>query len=185
MRRSAADEMGLKVALAAAGALPTAVALAHELFDHAPPSLGGRPAPTTAGADMGPASAKWEFITSIATGNPHTDLDFFTQNGETYMAAGTLAAGPNSGGQTIFKLTEGGEVVEDAEPKEGKPFEESGERLKPEGAGEGKKPSKGTDGASAEDSGDESENGKGSEERDAERRDREQRRQERRTKQPA
>jgi uncharacterized membrane protein len=73
---------------------------------------------------------------------------------------------------------EDGEVVKDAKPKEGKPFEESAERLKPEGAGEAKKPSK--DGGDASDS-----NGKESEERDADRQERERRREERRSKQPA
>jgi uncharacterized membrane protein len=78
---------------------------------------------------------------------------------------------------------EDGEVVKDAKPKEGKPIEESTERLKPEGAGQQKKPSKGGNGASAEGNGSEGD-GNDSEERDAERREREQRREERR-KQPA
>jgi uncharacterized membrane protein len=85
---------------------------------------------------------------------------------------------------------EDGEVTKDAKPKEGKPFEESTERLKPEGVGEDKKPSKDdeskddSDGGSPEGSG-ESDDDKDSEERDAERREREQRREERRAKQPA
>jgi uncharacterized membrane protein len=79
---------------------------------------------------------------------------------------------------------EDGEVVKDAKPKEGKPIEESTKRLKPEGAGEEKKPSKGSDGASAEEDQD-SDGESDSEERDAERREREQRREERRSKQPA
>jgi len=53
---------------------------------------------------------EWELITTIPTGNPHSDLDFFTKNGDTYMSAGTLGIGPNSGGQNIFRLTEGGVV---------------------------------------------------------------------------
>ena len=107
---------------------------------------------------------------------------------------------------------EDGEVVEDAKPKEGKPIEESTERLKPEGAGEQKKPSKdseekkpegageqkkpskdseekkpsnGSNGASAEgDDGSDGDEGN-SEERDADRREREERREKRRSKQPA
>ena len=93
---------------------------------------------------------------------------------------------------------EDGEVKKDAKPKEGKPIEESSERLKPEGAGKSKKPgkdenggakdedggSKDENGGSPEDKG-ESENGEQGEERDADRREREQRREERRTKQPA
>ena len=35
--------------------------------------------------------AEWELIETVTTGNPHTDLDFFTQDGETYAAVGTLA----------------------------------------------------------------------------------------------
>ena len=80
---------------------------------------------------------------------------------------------------------EDGEVVKDAKPTEGKPFEESTERLKPEGAGEDKKPSKDSNGASAEgDDGSDGDEGD-SEERDAERREREERREKRRSKQPA
>ena len=56
------------------------------------------------------AGREWELIETITTGNPHTDLDFFTQGGETYASVGTLAIGPNGGGQTIVQLTEGGEV---------------------------------------------------------------------------
>ena len=46
--------------------------------------------------------------TTIPTGNPHTDIDFFSSGGETYASVGTLAAGPNAGGQTIIKLTDKG-----------------------------------------------------------------------------
>jgi hypothetical protein len=97
-------------ALAALALLPSA-ALAHELFDHSAPNLGGMPAPTTAGAQMGGEGAQWEFVESIATGNPHTDLDFFTNGGDTYLTAGTLGVAPNGGGQTIVRLTQGGEVA--------------------------------------------------------------------------
>jgi hypothetical protein len=101
----------LLAAAAAAAVLAPGAALAHELFDHNAPNLGGAPAPTTSGTQMGPDSAQWEWVESIATGNPHTDLDYFTRNGETYLAAGTLGVAPNGGGQTIVKLTEGGEVA--------------------------------------------------------------------------
>jgi uncharacterized membrane protein len=83
---------------------------------------------------------------------------------------------------------EDGEVVKDAKPKEGKPFEESGDKLKPEGAGEDKKPSKDSDGASSEGQGGDaspSDDDKDAEEREAEREERERRREERRSKQPA
>jgi len=80
---------------------------------------------------------------------------------------------------------EEGEVVKQAKPKEGKPFEESGDKLKPESAGEDKKPSKDSDGSSAEGQGSDASDEKDSEEREAEREERERRREERRSKQPA
>ena len=42
-------------------------------------------------------------VATFPTGNPHTDIDFFTKGGETYMSAGTLGTGPNGGGQTILQ----------------------------------------------------------------------------------
>lgn len=58
----------------------------------------------------GGEGASWERITTFATGNPQTDLDFFTQNGNTSASVGTLGIGPNSGGQQIFQMTEGDRV---------------------------------------------------------------------------
>ncbi len=101
----------LLTAFVAAAVLTPGAALAHELFDHAPPSLTPQPAPTTAGANMGPETAQWEFVESIATGNPHSDLDFFRSDGDIYASAGTLGVAPNGGGQTIVRLTDGDEVV--------------------------------------------------------------------------
>jgi hypothetical protein len=51
-----------------------------------------------------------EFVASFTTGNPHTDLDFFTQKGESYVSVGALGVGPDGAGQTIFQLTQGGQV---------------------------------------------------------------------------
>ena len=48
---------------------------------------------------------------TFPTGNPHTDVDFFTQGANTFVSAGTLGIGPNKGGQEIFQLTEGGKVA--------------------------------------------------------------------------
>jgi hypothetical protein len=90
--------------VAAAGA---AVAEAH--FDHPVPSFAPS-APLSTAMNAGGRDADWELVTTIPTGNPHTDLDFFTSGGETYASVGTLAAGPNAGGQTIVKLTEKGLV---------------------------------------------------------------------------
>jgi hypothetical protein len=100
----------LVAALCAATAL-TGSAAAHELLDHPapPPQAAGAPQQTAA---QGGEGADWEFVGSLATGNPHSDLDFFTRGGETYASVGTLAVGPNGGGQTIVQLTEKGEVVE-------------------------------------------------------------------------
>jgi hypothetical protein len=97
-------------ALAVAASLGlTAAAAGHDL-DHAGPSFTtGVPVGTFISGGPG---ASWQLLKTFPTGNPHTDLDFFTQKGETYVAAGTLATGPNGGGQTIFRLTHGGEVVE-------------------------------------------------------------------------
>ncbi len=88
-------------------ALPASVG-AH-LLDHAPPQFQPQtpPAPTFL---SGGQDADWELVGTIPTGNPHTDLDFFTRGGETYAAVGTLGVGPNGGGQTIVQLTDMGEV---------------------------------------------------------------------------
>jgi hypothetical protein len=105
MRRTALL-LGALIALSAA-----AVASAHELelFDHPVPARSSTTPPSPvvlAGGD----DAEWEMVGTIPTGNPHSDLDFFTVAGDTYMSAGTLGVGPNAGGQNIFRLTEGGVV---------------------------------------------------------------------------
>ena len=89
-------------------ALAPAAAAAHWL-DHAGPPPVSVPPPSSNFNSGGPG-AEWELIETVTTGNPHTDLDFFTQGGETYASVGTLAVGPNGGGQTIVKLTDGGNV---------------------------------------------------------------------------
>ena len=89
--------------------IAAAVASAHEL-DHAAPTFSQPAGPASSQVNAGGEGAEWELITTIPTGNPHSDLDFFTKNGDTYMSAGTLGIGPNSGGQNIFRLTEKGEV---------------------------------------------------------------------------
>ena len=78
-------------------------ALAHEL-DHAPPTF-SEAAPLSSNVNAGGENAEWELVATIPTGNPHTDLDFFTREGITYAAVGTLAAGANAAGQTIVQLT--------------------------------------------------------------------------------
>jgi hypothetical protein len=94
-------------------ALPSAAFAGHGLellFDHDPPS-GAPPAAPNPGFQSGGKDAKWELIGTIPTGNPHSDLDFFTQGGNTFASVGTLGSGANGGGQTIVQLTEGSRVA--------------------------------------------------------------------------
>ena len=88
-----------------------AVAHAHELllFDHPVPSRSAA-APPSPVINAGGEGAEWELINTIPTGNPHSDLDFFTVKGDTYASVGTLGVGPNAGGQNIIRLTENGAV---------------------------------------------------------------------------
>ena len=46
-------------------------------------------------------------MTTFLTGNPHTDIDFFSQGGNVFASVGTLGIGPNGGGQTVVQLTDG------------------------------------------------------------------------------
>src|ERR687894_584026 len=72
-------------------------------LDHPAPAF-APVAPPNPAFQSGGRNAEWELIGSIPTGNPHTDIDFFTQGSETFASVGTLATGPNGGGQTIVKL---------------------------------------------------------------------------------
>ena len=99
--------VGLLIAMVALLALPSTVG-AH-LLDHAPPTF-NEPAPPSPAFMSGGEDADWELVATLPTGNPLTDLDFFTKGGNTYVSAGTLGTGANGGGQTIAQLTEGGEV---------------------------------------------------------------------------
>jgi hypothetical protein len=106
MRRASAAALSVVVFLLSAASASGGHGL--ELFDHLAPGF----APTTppeATANQSPLLA-WQFVATIPTGNPHTDLDFFTQKGETFASVGTLAFGPNGGGQTIIQLTKNGEI---------------------------------------------------------------------------
>jgi hypothetical protein len=105
----------LVLAFGVALAAPASALAGHGLsaatygLDHEAPPFDPPPPPSTDFNSGGPG-AQWDLVTTIATGNPHTDIDFFTQDGETYVSAGTLGIGPNAGGQTIVQLTEAGEV---------------------------------------------------------------------------
>ncbi len=99
-----------RVALAfvIAGLAATA-AQAH--YDHPAPVFEAPGSLPSANIAAGGENANWELIATIATGNPHSDLDFFTSKGETYASVGTLGVGPNAGGQTIVQLTDKGQVA--------------------------------------------------------------------------
>jgi Ca2+-binding RTX toxin-like protein len=101
----------LTIALVAAIALgaPAAATAGHGLLDHPAPTF-TPPGPPSSAANSGGPGATWELIETIPTGNPHTDLDFFTQGSDTFASVGTLGIGPNAGGQTIIRLTQGGNV---------------------------------------------------------------------------
>ena len=79
-------------------------------YDHPAPSFAPTTPPSPVFSSGGPG-AQWEHIASIPTGNPHTDIDYFTQGGETFASVGTLAIGPNGGGQTIVQLTKDGQIT--------------------------------------------------------------------------
>jgi len=102
---------GLHTALAtaaAACALTAATAVAH--FDHSAPAFVGPAEPASTVVNAGGENAEWELISTIATGNPHSDLDFFQFGGDQFASVGSLGTGPNAGGQTIVRLTEKGEI---------------------------------------------------------------------------
>jgi hypothetical protein len=99
----------LAVAAGIALVAPTAASAGHILLDHPAPGF-APPGPPPGGVNAGGPGAEWELVETIPTGNPHTDLDFFTQGGDTFASVGTLAIGPNAGGQTIVRLTRGGSL---------------------------------------------------------------------------
>jgi hypothetical protein len=103
MRRLAPLSLLLSLSIAA-------VAYGHNL-DHSVPPFAEPAGPLSSQVNAGgDDDVEWELLTTIPTGNPHSDIDFFTRGGDTYMSAGTLGIGPNSGGQNIFRLTVDGVV---------------------------------------------------------------------------
>ena len=86
-------------ALCAALVLPGTALAGHglKLLDHEAPAFSASPIGLPLAQSGGP-NADWEFVASFTTGNPHSDLDFFTQGGETYVSAGTLGTGANVAG---------------------------------------------------------------------------------------
>ena len=102
-----------RLALAAAllGTLSVPTTVGAVGLDHPAPAFAPQSPPSSVFMSGPAPTARWELVRTISTGNPHTDLDFFTQKGEMYAAVGTLAVGPNSGGQSIVKLTDKGQVA--------------------------------------------------------------------------
>ena len=68
--------------------------------------------PGSSAVNSGGDDATWELLGTLFTGSPHTDIDYFTQDGIIYGAVGTLAVSGTAGGQTIIQLTdENGDVA--------------------------------------------------------------------------
>ena len=95
MRRAPLLLLSLAVVLMAPGAA---------LADHPAPAIEPLPVPDPAVNQGGEGT--FEIIETLVTLNPHTDVDFFERGGITYASIGTLAVGPNEGGQTIIQLTD-------------------------------------------------------------------------------
>ena len=60
-------------------------------------------------------------VATFPTGNPHTDIDFFTQGRRDVHVRRHARHGPNGGGQTILKLTNGGVVRRPSSPATPRP----------------------------------------------------------------
>jgi putative cell wall-binding protein len=105
----------LRRLLVALAAFTTVLALPGvAAADHPAPALPPQFSPGGSGVNSGGEGADWELLGSFFTGNPHSDLDFFTQGGVTYASVGTIAAGANSGGQTIVQLMDAEGTVDPA-----------------------------------------------------------------------
>jgi hypothetical protein len=61
-------------------------------------------APPSPNFNSGGEGAEWELLATIPTMNPQSDLDFFTQDGQTYASVGMLGSSVNGGGQMIVRL---------------------------------------------------------------------------------
>src|SRR5918992_656220 len=85
--------------------------LTEYYLDHPAPAF-APVAPANPAFQSGGEGAEWELLGSIPTGNPHTDIDFFTQGDELFASVGTLGTGPNGGGQTIVRLVNSNGQVE-------------------------------------------------------------------------
>jgi Ca2+-binding RTX toxin-like protein len=100
----------LAIATTSALMSPTIAHAGHGLLlDHPAPDF-NTVSPPSSEANSGGTGATWELVESFVTGNPHTDLDFFTQGNSMFVSVGTLAAGPNAGGQTILRLSQDGNL---------------------------------------------------------------------------
>ena len=101
--------LGITTATVLVASLAFAGGAAGHDLDH-PAAVLKANAPIGTGLNSGGEGAKWKLLTTFPTGNPHSDIDFFTWRGDTYASVGTFAAGPNAGGQTIVQLTKRGQI---------------------------------------------------------------------------
>jgi hypothetical protein len=107
---SAASRLTLAIAVACVLAVPASAQAGHGLLlDHPAPDLTPL-SPPSDNFNAGGTGASWELVESFVTGNPHTDIDYFTQGNSVFASVGTLAAGPNAGGQTILRLSQDGNL---------------------------------------------------------------------------
>ena len=102
-------------------------------LDHPAPSF-APVAPPSPEFQSGGENADWELLASIPTGNPHTDIDFFTQGDETFASVGTLGTGPNGGGQTIVRLVNAAGDVDPGSSRATRPPRASATRTRPWGS---------------------------------------------------
>ena len=101
----------LPVLLLAVSLATIATPVGAHTMDHPAPALTTGSTPLGTGLIAGGIEGtEWQLLATFADGNPHTDLDFFTQGEDLYAAVGTLAIGPNGGGQSILRLREGDEI---------------------------------------------------------------------------
>jgi hypothetical protein len=84
-----------------AGAIAAPAAYAH--LDH-PFGTFTTTTPPSPSFNSGGDGAEWELLATIPTMNPQSDLDFFTQGGQTYASVGVLGSSINGGGQMIVRL---------------------------------------------------------------------------------
>ena len=92
-----------KAVIAAVVAAGLGAPAAHAHLDH-PFGTFTATTPPSPSFNAGGEGARWELLATIPTMNPQSDLDFFTQGGQTYASVGMLGTSANGGGQMIVRL---------------------------------------------------------------------------------